>query len=136
MDDTTLTRLLLIYLSGVPGWEWRPAGPEYTSAEVGLFYGPIAAAPDRAIGVRVYATEDDRHLSQRRVQIRFRGARGRVDGADQLASTAFAALGGLSRVDRILSATRISMAPLGADTNGRDERTDNYLITLDNLEAS
>jgi hypothetical protein len=28
------------------------------------------------------------------------------------------------------------MAPLGADENGREERTDNYTITLDNTEAS
>jgi len=38
-------------------------------------------------------------------------------------------VGGISGV------SRLSMAPAGADENGREERTENYLIILDNQEA-
>ncbi|NHI16864.1 phage tail terminator protein [Microbacterium excoecariae] len=135
MDDAALTCRLLVYLSGIPGWEWRPTGPAYTTDETGLFYGPIGDTPDRAIGVRVYATDDDRYLAQRRAQIRIRGRAHHLDDADTIAGIAHTALDGLSRVAGILSARRISMSPLGADGNSREERTENYLITLDNMEA-
>lgn len=136
MDDAELTKRILAYLGRLPGWEWRPNGPAYAAADVGLFYGQIRPDPDRAIGARVYAPADGEHLSVRRLQLRLRGARGRPDGADTLADIAFAAMSGIARLDGILSAQRISFSPLGADVNGREERTENYIITLDNLEAS
>lgn len=136
MDDATLTKRILTYLGTIPGWEWRESGPAYADSVVGLYYGPIKTSPDRGIGARVYAPQDEPHVSQRRLQLRFRGAPRGLDGADKLADIAFAAMDGLSRLDGILRAQRISFTPLGADTNGREERTDNYLITLDNLEAS
>lgn len=137
MDDETLTIRVCELLGTVPGWKWRPRGPAYTSAEVGIFYGPIAASPDRAIGVRVYAATDDpvTGLAQRRVQLWFRGLRNAPNGADKLASPAFAMLQNLPRTGGISGITRLSMVPQGADGNGRTERSDNYLITLENLEA-
>ena len=134
MDDAALTIRLCEYLARVPGWAWRPDGP-YTQDETGLFYGQIAAAPDRAVGVRVYGGDDDIGLAERRVQVRFRGDPGVVDAADRMAGVAFVMLGALDRYRGVLGATRLSFLPLGADTNGREERTDNYLITLDNVEA-
>ena len=136
MDDATLTLRLLEYLDRVPGWEWRPEGPDYTRDEVGLFYGQIGAAPDEAIGVRVYGAGSEGDVDERRVQFRIRGRAGDRERADQIAGTLRTLLEGLSRWGGILSAMRFSFAPTGADENGREERTDNYLITLDNLEVS
>lgn len=137
MDDVTLTTLICAQLGQLPGWEWRPNGPEYTAAEVGIFYGPIGAAPDLAVGVRLYGATDERleHYGWRRVQLRLRGARGQPQGADKLAGPALAAMEGLSRKGGISGVSRQSMTPLGADANGREERTENYIITLDNMEA-
>ncbi len=138
MDDDTLTQTICEILGLVPGWHWRPEGPRYTEAEVGIFYGAIPAEPDRAIGVRVYGADDypEEYLRQRRAQLRLRGPKNTPNGADKLASPAFAMLQGLSRTGGISGIRRLSMAPLGADQNGREERSDNYIITLDNLEAS
>lgn len=138
MDDSTLTQRILSLLGELPEWEWRPDGPEYTDDEVGLFYGAIGAAPSRAVGARVYGGTDDPEtgLKIRRVQLRTRGEPGRADGADVLADAAFPRLTKLSRVGGILGIRRESMTPLGADTNGREERSDNYAVTVDNVEAT
>lgn len=135
MDDAALTLRLVEYLDRIPGWSWITTGT-YPSGVVALHYGALAAAPDRGVGVRVYGDGAGEDAVRRRVQLRIRGARGDVTGADRMASTAHTVLEGLSRWGGILSAERISFAPLGADANGREERTDNYLITLDHTEAS
>ena len=134
MTDDELTILLCTILGEMPTWTWRPNVP-YTRDETGIFYGAIPDKPDRAIGVRIYMATDRNNLSERRAQLRFRGPKNAPNGADNLASLAFAAMDGLSRVGGISGMRRESMAPLGADSNGREERTDNYIITLDNPEA-
>jgi hypothetical protein len=138
VDDATLTKTVCMILGRVPGWEWRPTGPAYTAAEVGIYYGAIKDTPDRAIGVRVYSIPSDNPDTdrQRGVQLRIRGGRGRPDGADVIASVARPVLAGIVRQYGISEITFTSMAPLGADQNGRQERTENALITLDNPEAS
>jgi hypothetical protein len=136
VDDVELTKTICAALGGIPGWEWRPTGPAYTSAEVGVFYGAIGPKPDRAVGVRVYGATDERDgPAWRRVQIRFRGADGNAAGADELAGQAFPVLTELSRQGGISGIRRESVAPLGADGNRREQRTDNYIIILDNQEA-
>lgn len=139
MDDIALTKLICAQLVGIPSWVRldEPGAPYPDGDGVGIFYGALDAAPDRAVGVRVYNADDARleHFAVRRVQLRFRGAKDRRDGADELASTAFAVLQGLSRVGGISGVSRLSIAPLGADGNRREERTDNYTIILDNQEA-
>ena len=139
LDDRTLTMLICSILGEIPGWDWNPGDPDYIYAAdpVIIFYGALGSSPDTAVGVRVYGATDSltEHYGSRRVQLRFRGEPGRPDGADVLAAPAFAALQGLSRVGGISGISRISMAPAGADDNRREERTENYLITLDNLEA-
>lgn len=135
LDDVELTMTVAEFLGDIDGWEWRPTGPAYTNAEVGVDYGAIKSDTDRRVGVRVYMTKDEPNLSWRRVQLKFRGGRGAPQGADALADAAFARLQGLSRVGGISGISRLSMAPGGADANGREERTDNYIITLDNQEA-
>ena len=137
LDDVTLTMLICSILGGIPDWDWNPGDPDYIYAAdpVVIFYGALGIAPDKAAGVRVYGTNDERHLGWRRVQLRLRGEPGRPDGADALSTPSFAALHGLSRLGGISSISRQSMAPAGADDNRREMRTENYLIILDNLEA-
>lgn len=143
MDDVTLTKLICSLLGEIPGWDWHDSDNDLPDAEphvpatgdVVIFYGAIGTEPDRAVGVRVYTTTDEPDLAWRRVQLRLRGEAGRPDGADALATPAFEALHGLSRVGGISSISRKSMAPAGADDNRREQRTENYLIILDNLEA-
>lgn len=136
MDDVTLTQTVAATLATRTGWAWQPASP-YTVDQVGIFYGPIGTTPDKACGIRVYLPSDDlaTGLKVRQVQLRFRGTPGDPAGADVLADQAFSALHGLARVAGLNLVTRVSMAQLGADDNGRQERTDNYQIILDNPEA-
>lgn len=138
MDDDMLVTRVIETLADRCGWAWRPAGPAYTAAETGLHYGPIGTTPDRAVGVTLYATDDDLLLdgsrysaAVRRVQIRFRGAKNDPTSADQLASAAFRALQGLSRVAGLNHAQRILTAPLGVDGNARTERADSYIVIPD-----
>ena len=137
LDDVALTKLICSILGGIAGWAWRENGPVYTAAEVGIFYGALGTSPDTAVGVRVYGATDSltEHYGSRRVQLRLRGEPGRPDGADVLAAPAFAALQGLSRLGGISGVSRLSMAPAGADDNRREERTENYVVLLDNPEA-
>ncbi|TFD41752.1 hypothetical protein E3T37_03615 [Cryobacterium sp. TMT2-10] len=136
MDDATLTKLICSILGNIPGWDWNPDGlGPVVPDPVTIFYGALGTTPDKAAGVRVYGSTDERDLGWRRVQLRLRGEPGRPDGADVLATPAFAALQGLSRRGGISSISRQSMAPAGADDNRREERTENYVVLLDNPEA-
>ncbi|WP_091232637.1 minor capsid protein [Microbacterium sp. 3J1] len=134
--DVELTTRLAEILGRVPTFEWRPHGPAYQSSEVAIFYGRVLDTPDRAIGVRVYSPADEPHLSRRRVQLHVRGRRDDIADADRLADVLFIVLDNRLRGDGIASIIRTSFSQLGADKTGREERTENYLITLDNLEAS
>lgn len=137
MDDAELTKLLCAVLGGIDGWVWSETGDGYDSAEVCVFYGRIPEKPDVAAGVRVYGGTDDRFpaLSWRRAQVRLRGGRGDPAGADVLGGAVFRALQGLAGVPGISDISRTSFAPLGADTNEREERTENFIIILDNQES-
>ncbi len=132
MDDRALTVTVCEWLAAANVGVWRPDGPTYTGSETGIFYGPLEPAPDRAIGVTVYGTDDDVAVgtSTRWVQVRVRGARGRPEGADELAGVIFTALHRVHARAGVSRARRISSAHLGPDDNGRQERTDNYEITL------
>lgn len=132
MDDATLVKTICQLLADRGVGAWQPTGPAYTAGQIGIFYGPIQPTPDRAIGATLYATEDDvaSGPAVRYVQLRFRGARGAVDGADTLAAAAFAALHATHHTAGLARARRVSSAHLGADDTGRQERTDNYQIIL------
>lgn len=136
MDDETITTRLGEILGSLPTFAWRPDGPDPTPAEIGVFYGTVLDAPDRGVGIAVYSAADQPDLLARRVQFHVRGGRHQPFGADRIAGVLFAVLDQRSRGDGFASITRTSFARLGADTNGREERTENYLITLDNQEAS
>jgi len=133
VDTSTLTTTVCALLDAAGVGQWRPAGPAYSAADVGIFYGPIGSAPDRAIGVTTYLQTDDpvTGLAVRMVQIRCRGAKGPA-GADVIADAVFAALHMLHQTSGIARITRTSTAPLGADGNGRQERTENYRVVIDN----
>jgi len=137
VDDATLTLRVIEALATIPGWSWSTG--QYPAGATAIFYGPIPEGTYKAaIGVRVYASTDDnvQALHTRSVQLRFRGEKGKKNGADKLAHPAFLTLTRLSREGGISGVSRLSQAPLGADENGREERTDNYIITLDNTEAT
>lgn len=137
MDDVELTFRLCEILGTVPGWHWRPDGPDYTPSEVGLFYRTVDADAEQGIGVSIYGGSDPTVYSpQRRAQLFFRGPAGDPAGADKLARIAFAILHDRPRGGGLSSIERQSFGQLSLDGNRRQERTDNYLIHLDNLEAS
>lgn len=136
MDDATLTRRLGAIIGRIPTFAWHPDGGAPSTSEIGVYYGKIPDRPDRAVGIRVYGDPDVPDLSVRRVQLRVRGSRRRPDGADVIADVLHAVLHERPRGDGISVIRRISFALLGADTSDREERSENYLITLDNLEAS
>lgn len=134
MDDETLTVAVCAHLGGIDGWAWSDS-TAYPSDQVGVYYGSIPDAPDLAVGVRLYgATDDD--LSTRRVQLRLRGARQDRAGADRLGAAALERMHSTPHPPGIAYIRRQSMAPYGADTNQREERTENYLIILDNKESA
>jgi hypothetical protein len=137
VDDATLTTTICQLLADANGWAWRPDGPAYSPAEVGLYYGPVDTTPDRAVGVAVYAADDDLStgLAERRVQVWHRGAKAHPGGADELAGATFSALQGIARISGIALARRFQIARMGTDGNARTQRADSYLITLDNPEA-
>ncbi|MGD9607401.1 MAG: minor capsid protein [Leucobacter sp.] len=136
MDDDELTRRLCGILAGLPGWE-GPDRASHAGAKVAVFYGAIDTTPDVAVGVRVYgeASIPGESREVRRVQFRFRGEPNAPNGADRLAGIVHAIFSNLTRVAGVNGAIRASFAPMGADKNRREERADNYLIIIDNLEA-
>jgi len=139
MDSQQLVdAIATILASAHEEWAWRPDGPAYTDSEVAVVYGALPSAPNRAIGITPYIARDDpaTGLAIRRVQLRFRGNPRNPNGADALADAAFTTLQGLARVAGLNLVTRESSAPLGADLNDRQERSDNYQIILDNPEAT
>ena len=136
MTDAELTVAVCELLGELPGWSWSTSGT-YSPDRVGVFYGAIPDSPDRAVGVRVYGGDDPTvYAPTRSVQLIVRGDRNRPDSADEMAGVAFVMLQGRLRHGRINYIRRTSFGPLGADGNGREERAENYLIQLDNLEVS
>lgn len=137
MDTTTLVTAVNQILHDAGAGVWHPTGPAYTSAQTGIFYGPIGAAPDKAIGVTSYNQTDDVVNGEaiRYIQVKCRGAKGAPNGADVIADAAKDALHGVYHTSGFARISRNSAAPLGADENGRQERVDNYQILLDNPEA-
>ncbi len=132
MDDVEVVTAICEALAMAGVGQWRPAGPGYSASEVGIFYGAIGSTPDLAIGVTLYAAGDPigEGAPDRFVQVRSRGDRGAPHGADRLAGAVFRALHGTHHTGGIARIARTSTAHLGADENGRQERTDNYRIIL------
>lgn len=90
----------------------------------------IPDKPDAAIGITVYLGTDELLQSMRRAQFRFRGPPHDPLAPDRMADAVFRLLHMSHHDGHISRIRRESMAPLGMDGNSRDERTDNYEITL------
>jgi hypothetical protein len=138
-DDAAVTTKICTLLGQIDGWKWNPATDAvYLPTDVRIEYGSLSETANKGVAVRLYNATDDAitGLALRWVQLRFRGTRGGIAHADQLASAAFAHLQNLSRKEGISGIRRLSISPQGADSSARQGRTDNYLVTLDNPEAS
>lgn len=137
MGDVELTELICEHLGALDGWQWGGDGA-YPGDVVGVFYGAVDATPDRAVGVSVYDRADRprEYVRGRRVQLLLRGERGNPGGADALADVAVQRMEALALVPGIAYVEALSFARLGADENGRQERTENLHITFDNEEAT
>jgi hypothetical protein len=114
---------------------YKPTEP-YAADEVGIVFGVPTQDPPSLIALAVYNNTDDPALSDSRpmVQFRIRGASADPTGADDLADAVFDRLqgfrGDLPNGVHITYASRNSTFPLGIDGNGRQERTDNYDLTV------
>lgn len=113
---------------------WNPTG-SYSSSAVGIFYGDIQPAPDRAIGLTRYnggpTQTYDGDRGSRFVQARLRGAPGSKKSADDLADAVDAVLRRMTRVSGLSSRWVSGPLPLGTDGNRRTELSLNYLVTLE-----
>lgn len=134
VNDAALTKLLCEITGEIPGFWWsETAAPPDGEAKV--FYGSLDHDPDRAVGWRIYDTADWPYLKGRRAQLRSRGAVDDRAGADELADAVVTRLAAISRDRGISHISDHTFTPLGADESGRQERADNFTITLDNEEA-
>lgn len=92
--------------------------------------------PDRVICLNMYGGPDDSQLGLSRpgLQVRARGGKLDVFGADRLLEGVFRVLQGLRYLrvgDQSISHTeRLSWLPLGEDSNQRSERSDNYRVLM------
>lgn len=137
MDDAGLTIWICEQLGEIDGWTWSPDPEPYPAGVVGVYAGAIPADVDRGVGVRVFGGTDDdvTGLKTRRAQLRERGTQGNVLDADRVADAAFDRLRRLLREGVVSTINRTSFVPSGENENGREERTDSYLIIFDNEEA-
>lgn len=134
MKDSELKTRLCEILGTIDGFEWSTT-EGYAAESVGVWFGGIGDSPDRAVGVRLYGGSDVDKLTKRKAQIWVRGARDERGSADDIADAVFDRFDNLSREGGILGIRRESMSDQGTDDNGRDLRSENYTITLDNEEA-
>jgi len=114
---------------------WRPDGPYVASDQVPIALRSVPAAPDRVLTLSSYGVDDEVELTDttQGLQVRSRGTTDprTVDGPPD---AVFDVLHGLRGVDlngvHLVLARRVSWTPLGADQNGRHERSDNYHLRV------
>jgi len=135
VNDRELKTRLCEILGAIDGFEWSATTDAYDADSVGVWFGAIDDSPDRGVGVRLYGGSDAADLTERRAQVWVRGARDDRGSADDIADAVFDRFDKLSREGGILGIRRESMSDQGSDDNGREQRSENYLITLDNEEA-
>lgn len=117
--------------SGVGFWsesEPAPAGATLIALK------RLPESPDRAVAVSVYGMDMDAVLPDVEVPVQVLArSPGAADDVDELADDVVAAMHGVHHATwgslRVQRCVHASTAPLGADHNGREERSDNFLIT-------
>lgn len=108
----------------------------YAASDTGIFLKGLPDAPDRAISLTTYATQDMVKIAQTtvRVQVWLRGIPNNTLDVDDLGDAIFALLQGMENRDfgtaHVIQAFRISSGQLGTDTNNRSQRSDNYQFDL------
>jgi hypothetical protein len=116
---------------------YSPTGAYADTGLPPVFHGAMPALPVSAVTVNVYDDQRgrDNHSPDVYVQVRARLDTRNPREINDLLAQVFEAFqhttlyiwpGGV----RVLVCERVSRAPLGADTNGRYERADNYRFTL------
>lgn len=131
--DVELAVAIAELLGSIDGWQWAAHG-QYAlgaGAAVPVYVGALPLETDVGAALAVYSAVDDPRQALRRVQLRLRGGRDDRLGALRLADSAYAALHGLSTRGIIALMQRTAAADLGRDGDGRQERADSYLVTLD-----
>jgi hypothetical protein len=132
VKDSELIVALAEILAAAGVGVWNPSG-SYSASAVGIFYGPLLPAPDRAVGITRYGgtgplTNDD-YRGRRLVQVRVRGKPDDTKSADDLADAVDAVLARMPRIQGLSSEWASGPLPLGADGNRRTELTLNYIVT-------
>lgn len=113
---------------------WRPNGPIYTAAEVGILDRAVPQSPDRLITLAAYplgSTMQGMADHDTAVQIRLRGTTDpRV--CDDLADAVYELLNSASNLTfggvRVVQMWRQSYTSLGQDGSQRWERSENYYL--------
>lgn len=116
---------------------WRPDGPAYAADETGILIRLIPQAPDRIVTLAAYPIGgEDPGMADHDTAIQFR-LRGTTDPrvCDDLADAVYDLLHGARALTwggiPIIRMRRQSYTSLGADSNGRWERSENYyLLTM------
>lgn len=113
---------------------WKDSGV-YADDEVGIVLGVPTQRPPSLIALATYNNDDDPALSDSvvKLQVRLRGPDADPRAANDLSDGVFDALQGLRDTlngIRVIYAKRTSSLPIGVDKNSRQERTDNYDLTV------
>lgn len=113
---------------------WDPTGT-YANTDVGIVIGPPSQSPPSLVALAVYNSSDDPATPDSTVflQVRTRAPDDDPRKADDLDDGVFNALQGLRATIngiRLVYGKRNSSAPIGIDSNGRQERTSNYELMV------
>ncbi|GEL47405.1 hypothetical protein CHO01_25210 [Cellulomonas hominis] len=120
-----------LHAAGVGVWtgpeEVAPAGKTLIALK------RLPPSPDRALAISVYDLDLDVELPNTGVMVQILSrAPGAADEVDDLADDALEAMHAVHHATwgalRVARCVHESTAPLGADGNGREERSDNYRI--------
>jgi hypothetical protein len=128
-------------LAGADVGAWRPDGPAYAAAEVGIVVGRMPASPDQVLAITSYpVTSGALSDTVIGVQVRVRGVRGADPRpVNDLTDAVYEHLHGVEQLTfggvYVAHVWRASLALLGADDVGREETTSNFYVTTAHASA-
>lgn len=130
------------YLAGAGlGLSWNPSGT-YTTNQVGIFAVFMPDSPDRVVVLTLVDTGDDPSmpLGSKMLQVRGRGARNDPLDVAEILDPIFDVLHGRTNwaigSQVIVQCLRRVSAPMGLDSNHRNERADQYYLDVDAIPTS